>query len=490
MSVDPAIGILAYGAYLPRLRLQRASIYACNSWFAPGLKGLARGERAIANWDEDSVTMAVEAARNCLGGLDRSQVRSLTLASTTLPFADRLNAGIVKEALNLADAVAASDATGSQRAGTSALLQCLGAAASGPHLCLAADLRKALPASEAELQQGDAAAALLVGTGAVIARVHGIHSMTVDFVDHYRAMGERFDYWWENRWIRDEGHIRLLGEGLRAALQKWAVAAQSIDALVLPAAVSAVGAQLARHAGIRAEALTDPLSATVGDSGAAHPLLLLAAALDQAQPGQKLLVAGFGQGCDLLLLETTEALLRHSRTQVTAALARGCADTNYLRFLAHRGLLRLDKGMRAEQDQKQPGTTLYRHRKAVLGLIGGRCTHTGVVQFPRSDIGVDDPERRVGTQEDYPLAERRARIVSYTADNLTYSPAPPSCYGMIDFEGGGRLLTEFVDIEADKLAVGREMRMVFRIKAVDTLRDFTKYFWKAAPLNPPTGAGS
>ena len=98
MSSD--VGILTFGAYIPRKRLQRSAIHAANAWFAPGLGGLAKGECAIADWDEDSVTMAVEAARDTLVGIDRAQVGSLSLASTTLPFVDRLNSGIVKEALN------------------------------------------------------------------------------------------------------------------------------------------------------------------------------------------------------------------------------------------------------------------------------------------------------------------------------------------------------------------------------------------------------
>ena len=92
-------GILSFGAYIPKRRLQRASIHAFNGWFAGGLRGLAKGEKAVANWDEDAITMGVEAARDCLGQLDRARVDRVTLASTTLPFADRLNAGIVKEAL-------------------------------------------------------------------------------------------------------------------------------------------------------------------------------------------------------------------------------------------------------------------------------------------------------------------------------------------------------------------------------------------------------
>jgi 3-hydroxy-3-methylglutaryl CoA synthase len=120
MSETP--GILSYGVYLPRTRLQHAAIYEAHAWFAPELRALAKGERAAANWDEDSITMGVEAARDALAQVDRSKITSLGLASTTLPFADRLNAGVVKEALNLPDEVRALDFTGGQRAGTSALI--------------------------------------------------------------------------------------------------------------------------------------------------------------------------------------------------------------------------------------------------------------------------------------------------------------------------------------------------------------------------------
>lgn len=458
-------GILAYGAYVPKRRLQRATIHAANKWFAPGLGGLAKGERAVANWDEDAVTMAVEAARDCLTGVDRAQVQGLTLASTTLPFADRLNAGIVKEALALADASRAADATGSLRAGTGALLAAL--ESDRTRLCIASDLRKARPASEGELMQGDGAAALLVGRGDIIARVIATHSVTIDFVNHYRATGADFDYGWEARWIRDEGYTKLLGGALRDALAQAAIDPATIDHALIPISARSVAAGLAKKLGIRAEAVADTLQANLGDTGTAHPLLMLAAVLEKAAPGHRILLAGFGQGVDVLVLETTDALARLPARRGVAGHERQ-EDGNYQRFLFHRGLLDLERGMRAELDQKQPGSTLYRHRKAVLGLIGGRCSETGTVQYPRA-----------GAQEDYPLADRLARVVTYTADNLGYSPDPPTWYGTVDFEGGGRLVTVFAEV--DTVEVGQPMRMVFRINAFDEARGFTKYFWKATP---------
>jgi 3-hydroxy-3-methylglutaryl CoA synthase/uncharacterized OB-fold protein len=483
--VSTGTGIMSFGAYIPRKRIQRAVIHAANGWFAPGLGGLAKGERAIADWDEDSVTMAVEAARDTLTGIDRANVGSLSLASTTLPFIDRLNSGIVKEALNLPDAVAALDVTGSQRAATSSLIQALKAvsAGGGPHLCLASEMRKALPASEAELINGDAAAGLLIGSGTPIASFLGAHSITVDFVDHYRSAGMEFDYAWESRWVRDEGYTGLIGGALDSGLAALGIKADAVDHLIVPITARGVSAALAKRAGFRAEAVVDTLSLLVGESGVAHPFLLLAAALEQAEVGEKILLVGFGQGVDVLLFETTEALASlPARRGVKGSLARGIKDDNYLRWLFHRGLLGLDRGMRAEADQKQPGTTLWRNRKAVLGLIGGRCTKTGTVQFPKTDISVSLNDHARHTQEDYPLAERKARVVSYTADSLAYSPDPPNFYGMIDFDGGGRMTVEFADVTAADVEVGREMQMMFRIKAVDEIRDFTRYFWKAVPV--------
>ncbi|HET7340731.1 MAG TPA: 3-hydroxy-3-methylglutaryl CoA synthase, partial [Methylomirabilota bacterium] len=111
------VGILSFGAYVPRLRLQRKAVAAANAWFNPALRGLAKGERSMGNWDEDAVTMAVEAARDCLTGVDAGSVASLSLASTTHPFDDRQNTSIAAGALSLRPDLRSLDISGSLRAG-------------------------------------------------------------------------------------------------------------------------------------------------------------------------------------------------------------------------------------------------------------------------------------------------------------------------------------------------------------------------------------
>jgi len=169
------IGITAYGAYIPRRRLQRKAVAEANKWFAPGLMGAARGERAMANYDEDAVTLAVEAGRDCLGEA-RDHVDAIYFASTSMPFSDRQNAGIVAAALQLSEDTASADVTSSQRAGLSALLASLDAVAGGrvkAPLVVAGENRKARAASPQELSFGDAAAALAVGGDKVIAKLLG-----------------------------------------------------------------------------------------------------------------------------------------------------------------------------------------------------------------------------------------------------------------------------------------------------------------------------
>ena len=474
-------GILDFGAYVPRRRLQRSAIHAANGWFAGGLTGLAKGERAVAHWDEDPITMAVEAARGCLGDRDRAKIDAVLLASTSHPFADRQNAGVVKEALNLLDAVGSSDVGGGLRAGTSSLLGAL-LQPGRTSLCLAAEKRMAAPASEHEMMFGDAAAAILVGEGESIATLIGHRSVTTDFVDHFRSSNADTDYGWEGRWVRDEGYAKLGAGALVDALDRFGMEGSAVDHLIVPVTLRGVADLFAKRAGIAAEAVADTLGASIGDAGAAHPLLLLAATLERAKPGERIVVIGYGQGVDVLAFEVTEAITCVQTGRVASAITRRVEENSYLRHLTFTGALRYELGMRAEQDQKTALTALYRNRRTVLGLVGGRCTRTGTVQFPRSDISVNQNERATGTQEDYPLADIPARISTFTADELTYSPDPPSRYGMIEFEGGGRMMAEFADADADDIEVGREMRMVFRIKAIDERREFKRYFWKATPV--------
>jgi hydroxymethylglutaryl-CoA synthase len=480
-------GITSYGAYIPRLRLQRAAVVRANAWANSALAAHGKGERAMCNWDEDSVTMAVEAARDALRETDRATVGAVHLASTTLPFTDRQNAGIVAEALNLGESIGTLDISSSQRAGTTALINALNtvaAGAAGTVLYCAAEHRRSQTGSAQELLYGDGAAALTLGTEQVIARILATHTVSVDFVDHYRGQLSEFDYDWEERWIRDEGYNKIVPAAVAAALEKAGVKAAEIDRFILPCVLRRVPEGIASRLGIRDDAVADTLQAVCGDTGAAHAAVLLCRALEDAKPGQKILVAGFGQGCDVLLFEVTDAIgSLGTRTGVSGSLARRAPEENYDRFLTFNNLVAKDFGKRAEVDKQTALTTLYRNRKMLTGFVGGKCTKCGTVQFPKSHYCVNPNCGEAETQEDFAMADVPGKVNTWTADSLTFSIDPPAYFGMVQFDSGGRLMMDFTDVDKASFDIGARVRMTFRVRDVDPDRGFTKYFWKAAQVD-------
>jgi len=470
-------GIAAFGAYLPWRRLTREAIASAHAW--TGTRAVGRGARTMACWDEDAITMAVEAARACIAG-EPDPIASLVLASTTLPFADRLNAGVVAGALALGEAVEGSDVTGSLRAGVGALACAL---AAKPTLVVAADRRAALPMSPQETQIGHGAAAVITSADDGIAAFLGSATSTVDFVDHYREAGADFDYEWEERWVRDEGVKKIVPATVLRALEASGVAAADVTHFIFPSTLRNAGQDVARLCGIAPERVVDTLAQTVGDTGAAHPLLLLCATLERAKPGALIVLAAFGQGCDALVFRATAALAKHrSASPLARQLDGGFAETSYMKHLVFSGLVPWDKGKRAERDKQTALSVLYRKRDMLTALVGGSCRECGTRQFPRTRTCINPNCRAVDSQDPFRFADEPARIVSCSADHLTFTPDPPLRYGIVAFEGGGRLMMEFVDSAEGELEIDAPVRMVFRVKDYDERRGFRRYFWKAAPM--------
>ncbi|MHA1569452.1 MAG: hydroxymethylglutaryl-CoA synthase family protein [Alphaproteobacteria bacterium] len=484
------IGITSCGGYIPRLRLNRKAVVAANSWFLPALAAQGKGERAMCNWDEDCITMAVDAARDCLNGGDRDAIDAVYMASTTMPFADRQNSGVIAAALNLREGISTMDVTSSQRAGTTALLAGLNAVKGGAAknvLVTATDKRKTRAASVQELQFGDGAAALMVGDKGVIAEFKGSHSVAIDFVDHYRDSEHGFDYTWEERWIRDEGYGKIVPKAVQGLFEATGTGPGDIDHFIISSVFRAVPRAVAKATGIDQEKLRDTLAGVCGETGTAHPLVMLVHALQEAKPGDKILVVGFGQGCDALLFEATDAVKNlNGIAGITGSLARRKEETNYMKFLTFNGLIEMEKGIRAESNPQTALTTPYRNRKMLEGLVGGICTECKTPQFPKADFCVNPDCGAIDTQEDYEFADQPAKVNSWSADWLVFTIDPPGHYGMVEFADGGRFMADFTDYDVGDVDVGMRMRMVFRVKGHDAERGFTRYFWKAAPAAPAT----
>src|SRR4030043_1276849 len=297
-------GIISYGAYVPLWRLSRDAIGA--AWGRASLGG----ERSVANNDEDTVTMAVEAVLDCLAGVDRGSVDGLYFASTTAPFREKQCATLVAAAADLKPDIITADFGNSLRAGTSALRAAWDAVNSGSAeniIVVAADCRLGYPRSDYEQHFGDAAVALLISKkGKAIANIKASHTISNEMYDVWRLDKDTFVQSWEDRFIVERGYIENMSKAISTLMKKQNLLPGSITKAVLYAPTARTQQQLARQLGFDPKTqLQDVLSNNLGVCGCAHSLLLLAAALETAKEGDKFIVASYGDGSDAFLIEVT-----------------------------------------------------------------------------------------------------------------------------------------------------------------------------------------
>lgn len=465
-------GIISYGSYIPYRRLKRAAIAAMLGVPA------SRGERAVASFDEDSISMAVEALRDGLKGAPQAQIGSLLFATTTPPYGEKLNAAIVGAAAQLPVEIRAADVTGSTRAGLSALLQGIESAqASGVETAVAiADARLAAPEGKMEQQSGDGGAAFVLGNQGVLAELIASTSLTREFLDTWRAPGERFAHSWEERFSMTQAYAPFLQKSITTVLEKAGVKAGDIARVIIDAPNPRAVDEFARAAKLDPAKLGDALALTVGQTGAAHVGLMLTAALPSCKPGDLILLAGIADGADAAILKVTPAAASFRPAHSVGRMVESKGDVSYANYLKWREILPTEPPRRPDPE-RPAGPPMLRASQWKYGLVGSRCTACGTPQLPPQRVCVKCQAR--DKMEPYGFADRVGRVATYAFDRLAYSLNPPVINVVVDYEGGGRFLCEMTDCEPDKVAIGDQVEMTFR--RLFTADGIHNYFWKARP---------
>ena len=476
-----SIGIVSYGAYLPRYRLNRAVISKALEWLNPG--GMT-GEKAVSNFDEDSLTMAVAACINATDEIDRRKIEGVYFASTTAPYYERESAAIISTVLNLNTNVRTCDFGGALKSGTAALLAALDYAKGegGNMLVCATDCRLGKPGSPAELLFGDGAGAVTTGNENPIAVFEGAYSSGADFPDFRRSEGDKFVRTSEERFIRDEGFAKIIPEVVHGLLKKLNLTPKDINKAGYACAYAKDHAALGKKMGFELGQIQAPLLAVVGELGTATPLVTLSAMLDEAKPGDKLLLASFGNGADALVFTVTEEINKlKNRTKLSKCLAAKKELTSYEKYLVFRGILPIEIGVGQDIAPTQLPLA-WRERKTILALCGTKCKKCGTPQYPPQRICVNPKCGAVNEMEPYRFADRKGKVFSFTEDYTAASISPPLMYSVIDFEGGGRFMFELTDCESGSVKTGTSVHMSLRHKYHDKERGIHGYFWKAVPV--------
>jgi 3-hydroxy-3-methylglutaryl CoA synthase len=476
-------GITAYGIYVPYYRMKREVILKAMGWFNPGIAGLAKGEKAVANYDEDSITLAVAAGMDCFTDIDRGNIHGLYLASTTYPNKERGNASIASGALNLSSNVRTADYSGCLKSGTTALISALNEANSQTTMICASDCRLGKAGGAQEQLLGDGAAAVVVGSDRVIASLIGHYSLSYDFADQRRSDSDKFIRSWEERWVREAGYFKMIPEVINALLTKCEIKMDEIAKVVYPPLAIRDHLAMTKTLGLEPDKVQAHLLDTVGNAGSAHPLIMLIAALEEARPGDRILVVSYGSGCDALLFQVTEEIEKlKSRTKLKDNLGYKGELDNYTKYLSFKGMLEKEIGIRGEEVAPTSLSLAWRERNALLRLVGSRCKACGTPQFPRETVCINPDCGAVDEMEDYSFSDKTGHLFTFTADHLTFSEDPPALYGIIDFEGGGRYWFDITDCTLESLEVGQSVQMTFRRRYLDEARGLTGYFWKAMPF--------
>lgn len=463
------VGITSYGAYIPKWRMSRELIG----------KGL-RGERSVAGRDEDSLTMGVAAAIDCLKGVERDSIDGVFFASTTPPFMEKGHSVLVASTLDLKRDVFTADFSGSLRAGTNALKAAVDAVKAGSAkqvLVIAADCRLGAPGSGFEQTFGDGAAALLVGGGGV-AELEEYYSVSDEIYDVWRRDVDLYVQSWEERFVYAKGYLSVVKEAASKLMEKAGVSPKDLGKAVFYAPEARRVVELARSLGLDPKTqLQDPLLDSVGNTGTAQPLMLFVAALEEAKPGDRLLLASYGGGSDAFLFRVKDGVekLKGTRRAIKAHLASKRMVPDYATYLRWRGLVKTPEPRVHMAVSYPSAVAIWRERNRIYPLHGVKCKACGTIQYPPQRVCIKC--RAKDSFEEVRLYDKKGKLFSYSFDFLRGAPL-----GIINLEGGGRLFLWLTDVDVGELKIDMPVELSFR--RLDPLRSDSiyLYFWKATPV--------
>ena len=469
-------GIVSYGSHIPFCRIERGEI--AGAW--GGRSG--GGEKAVANFDEDSVTMAVEAASDSIRGRDRQSIGGLYLASTSLPYRLKQGAALVATALDLPRQTSTVDFTDSIRSGTSALLVAVDAVNAGRWrqvLAVASDCQVGAPGSEVERESGDGAAALLVGESDVVVEIETAYTHYDEFIGTWKTQGDLFPRSWEDRFVITEGYMRNMREAVSAVMTERNLTPGDFSRAILYASNDRNLRTLASNLGFDFETqIQNSLLPAVGDTGTAFVMMELVEALDQAEPGDRILVANYGDGADVVILRVTPRIsdAQAERRQKNRIASKKLLS-NYEKYLRFRQVLTVEAERRRPAEETS-AVALWRDRREVLALYGTRCKRCGTLHFPKQRVCA---ECQTKDEFEEVRLSRTGKLFTYCMDYLAPSLDPPMVKAVVDLDDEGRIFCQMTDVgDSDELRIEMPVEMTFR--KIHEAAGFYNYFWKCRPV--------
>ena len=459
--------ISGYGVYIPRYRIKRDDI--AKAW-----AGSAKGENCVPHVNEDAITMAIEAAQNAVAhaGIKPTSIDAIYLGTESAPNVEQSAVGIIGATLGTRHDVDMVDFGASPRASIAALKACMDAIASGrikTGLVIGSDCRPASPGSDLELSFGAAAAALVVGKEEGIAQIEEIATYSTEFRDSWRSNKESYVKIFEPRYTREYGYSHHVTEAAKLLFSKMGVSAGSFQHAALQQPDDRTPRTVARSLGISPRQMEAGFNfPLVGDVGAGSLLLSLAAVLDKAKPGEKILGLSYGSGASDAMVLTVDAEIerRRGRSKLIDQYCASKAYVDYTTYLKTRGIIKED-AVPSRMGLPPMSPLVTRELRELLQLIGARCQGCGYINFPPS-------ERKIcircgDTKFEQVFLGRRGKIHTYCISY--YLPAgfdeSPLPLIVADLDDGSRHRALGTEMKPEDIIIDKTVELVVRRLAVE-----------------------
>ncbi len=293
-------GITGYGFYVPMWRIKSKDIAVVWGSNEERLKNLV-GEKAVAGMDEDTATMAVEASRRAIlmAGIDPEKIGAVYIGSESHPYIVKSTSSIVAEAIGATPEMMAADLEFACKAGTAGIQMAMGLIDSGRinyGLAIGSDTAQGRPGDELEFTAASGAAAYILGKTNTIADIEDTYSFTTDTPDFWRREGEDFPRH-GGRFTGSPAYFNHVLSATRGLLKKMGRTIDDYDHFVFHQPNAKFPLAAGKILGVPKEKMEGGLMVPlIGNTYSAASLLGLASVLDDAKPGEKILVTSFGSG--------------------------------------------------------------------------------------------------------------------------------------------------------------------------------------------------
>ncbi|MFH2102098.1 MAG: hydroxymethylglutaryl-CoA synthase [Chloroflexota bacterium] len=339
-----AVGIIGYGAYIPRYRLPAREV--ARIWTGGRASGLPIKEKSVPGLDEDVITMSIEAARNAMrrAGVDPEEIRAVWVGSESHPYAVKPTATIVAEAIGAAPYVQAADVEFACKAGTEAMVMAMGLVGSSMAdyaLAIGMDTAQGKPGDALEYTAAAGGAAFIIGPAEEsLARINTSFSYVTDTPDFWRREHQKYP---EHgmRFTGEPAYFKHITEAAKAMMEASGTTAKDYRWAVFHQPNTKFPQRVAKLLGFSQEQIEPGLLVPIiGNTYAGAAIIGLSAILDVAQAGERILLVSFGSGAgsDAFDIVTTDKLLeRRDKAPKTHDYIARRTEIDYATYVRMRG---------------------------------------------------------------------------------------------------------------------------------------------------------